>query len=129
MNFKEISQYCAWTILVIVIFLGCEKGTSPEKEREELDKRKLQIIDFANSKPCYMDSECRYIGLGSKPCGGYWEYIVYSTGIDTATFYKMVADYNADEDAYNRKWGITSDCSAPEPPHNIYCKDGRCFGF
>lgn len=115
--------------LLIYPFSGCEEGTTAEKEREILDGRRLEILRYANSQSCTGNSTCNYIGLGAKPCRGYWEYIVYSTAIDTTHFFQMIAQYNKDEDEYNRRWGITSDCEPALPPDSIACINGVCIGF
>ncbi len=36
-------------------------------------------LELIGTPSCGGDGDCRYIGLGAKPCGGVWEYLVYST--------------------------------------------------
>ena len=50
---------------------------------------------------CGEEYECRYIGVGSKPCGGPWEFLFYTTSIDTLELQSLVAAYNALEADYN----------------------------
>jgi hypothetical protein len=75
---------------------------------------------------CTGSPECRVIGFGSKPCGGAWEYLIYSVStVDTVELARRVAEYNEFEAVLNRRYDRYSDCSVPNPP-NVGCRDGRC---
>ena len=113
---------------VILVGGSCETLT-PESDRGALDARRQEIIAFAKSGTCTANSQCRFTGLGSKPCGGPREFIVYSTSLDTVKLFQMIAQYNQDEDAYNRKWGLVSDCSLPPLPDSIACVNGVCVKY
>lgn len=69
--------------------------------------------------------DCRYVGLGSKPCGGSWEYYSVSSTDSTALAERLAA-YEAFEDEMNRRYGYESDCSLPNEPVLVY-RDGRCL--
>jgi hypothetical protein len=38
----------------------------------------------------------------------------------------MVENYTKAEDAYNRKFGIISDCMVVTPPTQLACENGKC---
>jgi hypothetical protein len=116
-------------LITIVLGLACEKELTRDEERALLDAQKQEIISLAKSGACAINSQCRYTGLGSKPCGGPWGYIVYSTSVDTSKLFLKISDYNAAEDRYNRKWGIYSTCDVPPPPDSIRCLNGVCVGY
>jgi len=119
-----------WLSILLALFLVCALAcNSQEGDRAALDARKQNIIAFAKSGICTGNSQCRYIGLGSKACGGPQQILVYSASLDTVKLLKMILQYNADEDRYNRKWGVISDCSLPTSPDSVVCLNGACVGY
>lgn len=96
------------------------------KDRQELDKLKLEIINIADLSVCSEEFSCDFIGLGSKPCGGKWEYLVYSNSIDYVELIVKVKVYNDLEKKYNEKYNIVSDCMAVLPPDDVICENGKC---
>jgi hypothetical protein len=97
-----------------------------ERDREKLDKLKKEIIGIVDQSVCSDEYTCKYIGLGSKPCGGFWEYITYSTSINENDLIAKINEYNEKEDQYNIKYGINSDCSFVMPPDDVICDEGKC---
>ena len=70
--------------------------------------------------------DCRYAGVGSKPCGGPWEYVIYSaSSTDSTALAERLTAYNAFEAEMNERYGLASDCSVPNAPVLAY-RDGRC---
>ncbi len=97
-----------------------------EEDRAELDAMREEILALIGAPSCSGNGECRYIGLGAKPCGGVWEYLIYSTaGIDTAHLEHLVRRYNAFNDGFNRRYNISSDCMFVLPPR-VGCIGGTC---
>jgi hypothetical protein len=94
---------------------------------EELQVLKTEIEALANRSVCNESSECKYMGFGSKPCGGSWSYLIYSTSIDTKILEDLVENYNKKEAEFNNKWGIVSDCAIANPPSNIKCENNTCI--
>lgn len=118
-------------ILTISLFLmafQCEDDSKPTMEEEQkiLIVGKKNIENLAASSVCNESTECRFIALGSKPCGGPWSYIVYSTSIDINKLESLVEDYNKNEAVFNIKWGVISDCSFLLPPTSIICENNKC---
>jgi hypothetical protein len=99
--------------------------------RAEIDELIAQPVCDGIEKPCGTpackdEENCRYIGIGAKPCGGPWEFLVYSTEtVDEQFLRKQVTAYNSLEDKMNRTYGYASDCSLPNEPL-IGCVEGRC---
>ena len=114
----------------VLLLVGCEEPEpTRESDRAALDVQREEIVTFANSCQCTSNSECAYIGLGSKPCGGPWGYIAYSTCVDTQILYMMIDTYNRDEEAYNQRWGIISDCMVVPAPDSVGCLNGVCVKY
>ncbi len=71
-------------------------------------------------------ADCRYAGVGSKPCGGPWEMVIYSVSTtDSTALAEWLTAYNAIEAEMNERYGYVSDCSVPNEPVLAY-RDGRC---
>jgi len=123
--------------LASVLLAGCDRFPlnhildQDQANREERDQRRLrrmraQIEALVGEARCESEADCRYIGLGAKPCGGPWEYLVYSVAqTDSARLAERVAAYNQFEAEMNQKYGYVSDCSLPLEPQ-VGCVEGRC---
>jgi hypothetical protein len=121
-------KYTFKTIAIMAIVFGCSNNsaTSQEEERQHLAELKLEIEQLVSEGTCSNEKECDFIAFGSKPCGGPWRYLVYPATIDVDLLKIKVADYNKKETAYNKKWGIASDCMMVAPPFKMECVDGSC---
>ena len=75
---------------------------------------------------CGDEFECRYIAFGAKPCGGPWEYLIYTTSIDTEELELLVTEFNAQEANYNETCGAISDCAVALEPTGFTCEDNQC---
>ncbi len=117
-----------FTMSLSLMVFQCEDNSRPtmEKEQEALNESKIIIEDIAATAICNESAECKFIALGSKPCGGPWGYLVYSTSIDVTKLEGMVEDYNKNEAAFNLKWGVISDCSFVLPPTSMICENNKC---
>jgi hypothetical protein len=112
--------------LAVLLAGACDTNRSQEEERSALDKALAEIVALAKSAPCTDDPQCRFVGLGSKACGGPKSYLTYSSSVDTVQLLNEVSHYNAAEAAYNIKWSVISDCSVVAPPDTVICVDGKC---
>ena len=87
--------------------------------------KESQIKDMIG-KDCSNSGQCEVIAFGSKPCGGPWEYLVYSSsGTDVELLIEKDNTYNQFQNEYNMKNGIGSDCAFVMPPE-VSCADGKC---
>ncbi len=74
-------------------------------------------------------SSCRAVAFGSKPCGGPWEYLVYSnSATETGIFLDKVANYNKLENDLNLRDNAISDCAYIQEP-KLTLIDGRCVSL
>jgi len=99
-----------------------------EAEKAVIDKLKIEIKKLADTSVCSDENKCFYVGIGSKPCGGFWEYIIYSDSIDIVSFLAKIETLNELEKTYNEKHMIQSDCYMAMPPSTLECIDGKCVG-
>ena len=75
---------------------------------------------------CQDSTQCLSIGLGSKPCGGPWAYVIYSAAtVDTSVLLAKVSAYNEFNHELNVRYSWGSDCMFVSKP-NPGCRDGRC---
>ena len=84
------------------------------------------ITSYVGDARASSADQCRVIPYGSKPCGGPWTYLVYSTeNVDPTVLAELVETYNHLEELYNQRHGMGSDCSEPiQPP--VVRQNGRC---
>lgn len=116
-------------LLLIPFLIACNDSVdlaAQETEKKEIETLKKEIVTLAESSVCSEEFSCDFVGLGSKPCGGHWEFLVYSSSIDTVKFLSKVEECNRLENEFNQKWGIMSDCSVAVPPDYVICEDGKC---
>jgi hypothetical protein len=71
-------------------------------------------------------SQCNLIGFGSKPCGGPWSYLVYSTAkTDDSRLKQLVSEFNELAKKINEERGLFSDCAVTPKP-KVEFVDGVC---
>ena len=110
---------------------GDQPTNEGEQRTEEGDRARLvemrQEIDALIGDAAGASiADCRYAGIGAKPCGGPWAYIVYSaSSTDPTELVSRLAEYNAFEAEMNALYGYVSDCSIPNMPVLVF-RDGRC---
>lgn len=119
----------AFAICLVLMSFQCDDDTNltQEKEALELNTLKQTIDDLASQSVCNESSECNFVAFGSKPCGGPWSYLIYSTSMDEDSLLLLVEQYNQKQDAFNKKWGLVSDCAAVLPPTSMTCENNTCI--
>lgn len=127
---KTIALLSFMSLFFLITAMKCDKDdleNSCEERGAYLQQLKSDIETLANTSVCGEAFSCRYIGFGSKPCGGPWEFLVYSTSIDTLALTSLVMEYNQLEANYNINCNMASDCSTPQPPIGFDCLDNQCI--
>ncbi|WP_346881974.1 hypothetical protein [uncultured Algibacter sp.] len=116
-------------LCLLLFSTQCEDDNPPltqEDENQELILLSTEIEDLANTSVCNDTFQCKFIAFGSKPCGGPWRYLLYTTSIDFERLELMVEGYNRKEAMYNTTWNIVSDCAVTNPPTGINCENNTC---
>ena len=63
-----------------------------EGDRAQLAEMRREINALVGDAAGTSIEDCRYAGVGSKPCGGPWEFIVYSASSTDSTALAEQAD-------------------------------------
>ncbi len=102
-----------------------ENPLSQSEEREKLSSMRAEIEQIVDARGPV--STCRSLALGAKPCGGPWQYLVYSIAqTDSAILVQKVRQYNALESDINARFGAISDCALVVEPA-LGTRDGQCI--
>ena len=106
---------------------GDGEQRTEEGDRAQLDEMRQEINALVGEAAAASISDCRYAALGSKPCGGPWEYVIYSvSSADSTALAIRLTAYDAFEAEMNERYGYVSDCSVPAMPVLTF-GDGRCI--
>lgn len=122
---RVIMRSIALLLSIGIFFMapGCDSGSADRDDLAALEAEILQMIGDASASDV---SFCREIAFGSKPCGGPWKYLVYSTAkTDSLALANMVAKYNQMEKDINERDGGVSDCAFVVPP-GVALSGGTC---
>jgi len=116
----------AMSLLLITCCRGSEQSLRLQYDRATLDMKYQAVYNLIQDLSCSDSSACASIGVGSKPCGGPWSYLVYSNDtVDEKELALTVADLKAYEAGYNAQEGIISDCSMAREARPG-CVDHKC---
>lgn len=112
-----------FTLFLSLLACDIKEETTQNEELDKLNNLYENIHTLATSKTCEESDDWNFTPNGHKACGGPKEYIAYSSNIDTTLFLELVKEYTSLEKEYNQKWEIVSDCSTPQEPVSVTCKD------
>lgn len=124
-------RYLAATLIAVSLVACGDSEPIAGDRTEEGDRARLaelrRAIDaLIGDAAAASVEDCRYSGLGSKPCGGPWEFAIYSaSSTDSTALAERLTAYNAFEAEMNERYAYASDCSVPNAPVLAY-RDGRC---
>ena len=110
--------------LLALMLLGLFSCASDDDQTGDLEAQLNALMALSESVSCEDNTEWRFAGLGSKPCGGPTGYIAYSIRIDTVDFLGRLRDYNEAVRAKNEREGLISDCAIEPAPFGVQCQDG-----
>jgi hypothetical protein len=84
-----------------------------------------QIQSFQGASKCDGDSQCRIVGLGTRVCGDYKDFLIYSTKDSyEPNLLKLIAEFNK---SHEKIVGMTlSVNSCGRKPASIRCVEQRC---
>jgi hypothetical protein len=115
-------------LVVASAAIACVAASAPEavSDEERLAELSREISREIGTPAAQHVSECRTIGVGAKPCGGPWHYLVYSRRVaDEERLVALVEEYNQTEAELNRKEGRMSDCGYATAPR-VTLEEGVC---
>lgn len=115
-----------WIPLTILwMSFSCEdsQDTLP-LDSEQLKVLESQILALSESIPCSNSAEWRFTPMGSKACGGPVRYLAYHQSIES-DFLELVEKYTFQQDLFNRRNDVVSDCMFIGPPKTVTCEGGK----
>jgi hypothetical protein len=114
------------TLATALLLSACMSAPQPTSQddgpQEPASPAQLQRLEaearaLAKADGCQNAAQCRTAPLGSRPCGGPREYLVYcATGTDSAALFRKLEQLRQAEEALNRERGLMSTCEFRTPP-------------
>lgn len=85
-----------------------------------------EIEELQGNSECEFDSDCHVMGLGAKTCGGFLNFLIYSSRdvVDETKLREAVRRYNDLSDEKNRLSYKVLSCG--QTPSQIRCIEKRC---
>ena len=76
---------------------------------------------------CQHNNQCKTIGVGVSPCGGYGKHFVYSTeSTNVLKLSKLVEEFNNQQKLNNKKNELVGNCRFISPPKTV-CVQQQCL--
>ena len=83
-----------------------------------------EIIALSESIACTNSAEWKFTPMGSKACGGPVRYIAYHQSVERE-FLALVDRFTVEQQAFNLKNNIVSDCMLVVAPRAVTCEGGK----
>lgn len=100
--------------------------TPQERDWQAITRLEEQAKALVDSSGCATAEACRTAPVGSRGCGGPRYYLVYCpTRTDSTKLHAKLAEVEAAERAYNKKYQIGSTCEMRLPP-KVESVNGIC---
>ncbi len=129
MNWQRTPLAALTFLSALLILVGCarSRGDSEiDSSAPSLDSLRAVVLNLIDQPSCTSPEVCRTIAFGSKPCGGSWSYVAYSTQVtDSVRLSEVVAAFNDREKSLNQELGRASDCRMVTRPQ-VICQTGKC---
>ncbi|MEO5590362.1 MAG: hypothetical protein ABIS03_12305 [Gemmatimonadaceae bacterium] len=105
---------------------GSIGSIAQQSEWAAIEQLEAQARAIAKVEGCAASSDCRAAPVGNRACGGPRYYLPYcGKTTDSAALYKKLDEVKSAEDAYNRKYQISSTCEFRMPP-TVVATGGSC---
>ncbi len=95
-----------------------------QEEKQAMSALIKEIDSRIQAETCDDAANWEFTAIGAKPCGGPSSYIAYPKKL-TAEILPQVAELTAKQMAFNKKYGMMSDCDFVPEPTGIECRDGK----
>ena len=95
-----------------------------QEQKQAMSDLIKDIDSLIQTESCDDASNWEFTAIGSKPCGGPSSYIAYPKKL-AGEILPKVADLTAKQMAFNKKYGMMSDCHFVPEPAGIECRDGK----
>ncbi len=115
-------------VVVAIIFFGFAPPAWANNDNTEREALAKEIIEMVKDNSCSDNSECRILGFGSFPCGGYERYLAYSSNINEKELKNKADKYYKLDKEYDAKLGAISICMLMPKPTPV-CVNNICVGL
>lgn len=123
---KRILVMAPLALALVACTEGNPVGVTPVYDHATLEMKYQAVYDLIQDPACTDTPVCAGVGIGNKPCGGPWRYVVYSTTtVDANELATLVADLDLYETGLNQQEHTLSDC-ALAPVARPECVDQKC---
>lgn len=113
------------TALILVTAVLTQSSCAQQSDSGS-SKDGIAEINALTRLGCDNDQQCKSLGVGASPCGGYLKYLVYSNkNTDVIQLKDKVIAYNEAQKQQNKKSGKMGICQHISPPKS-YCLMNRC---
>ena len=122
-----MKKHWYYLVFIFICFSCSEENLETKQDYEErLTLLYQEMESIVAEGSCEKATECDFIPVGDKACGGPSGYIIFSEDINLEKLEEIADEYTNLERTYNQKFGIISDCSLTRPPQNIGCINSAC---
>lgn len=92
---------------------------------KKLQALATQVQALQGENHCETDAECRVVGIGTRVCGEYKNFVVYSIrDVTEPALFKAIEDFNTLHKEVENMSLATEACG--KKPAAIHCIEGRC---
>lgn len=114
--------------LWIFLFLLTASFSCEDSEKimtdQGLVELEREIIALSESVACTNSAEWKFTPMGSKACGGPVRYIAYHQSVERE-FLALVDRFTVEQQAFNLKNNVVSDCMLVVAPRSVTCEGGK----
>lgn len=115
-------------LIILLSFKGCTSLDEPLVTPDSVTEIARDISGLIGEAEASTLSQCSIIGIGAKPCGGSWGFLVFSLErTDPERLSELVDRFNELNKTINSEKGIFSTCDATPVPETIL-NNGQCTG-
>ena len=108
----------------LLLFSACIPLIGHSESERELLRNEITL--YSSDLSCNSNEDCKTVGIGDRPCGGYGEYIIYSTNtIAVEKMEDMASRYYELDRKFNADNMMLSICSV-EMPRVSACIHAKC---
>lgn len=129
-------QKISLAFIVMWLLTGCQQSSSEEEHHQSAEQTAIkttsqknqqqQLANLIENKGCDQNEQCKIVGLGARPCGGFERYEVYSTQHANQKLVETLANnITQQQKQQNKESGMVSICQHVSEP-NAICKAKLC---
>jgi hypothetical protein len=111
------------SLFLLLVSFSCQDSENI-LTNQDLIELEREIIALSESVTCTNSAEWKFTPMGSKACGGPMRYIAYHQSLEKK-FLELVDQYTIQQEEYNRRNNVVSDCMLALPPKSVTCEGGR----